>query len=54
MNRDANWRDDGVRHRDTEHHTHRDRGHLERDRETARENQPARQRQIQFYKHLDQ
>ena len=42
MNRDASWRDDGVRHRDTEHHTHRDRGHLERDRERQRETQRER------------
>lgn len=33
MGRAASWRDDRVRHRDTEHHTHRDCGHLERQRQ---------------------
>lgn len=36
MDRDASWRDDGVRHRDTEHHTHGDCGHLERQRQRKR------------------
>ena len=42
MDRDASWRDDGVRHRDTEHHTHRDRRHLERETERDRERHSER------------
>ena len=43
MDRDASWRDDRVRHRDTEHHTHRDCGHLERERQRETKRDTARE-----------